>query len=73
MEAEASVIARRIRERIIIENRKPLYAHRLPKVEAVKREPARWKTLLAIGLMALSVVLTQTTLILVNAAKRLEH
>ena len=67
MSTEASVIARKLRNYIVIENQKS----RSEINSAQKSEPGIIKNILIISLMGLSVVFTQATLLLVKWTKHL--
>jgi len=68
IESEASAIARRIQNYIVIEN-----DHAADQFSRVKDEPGIFKNMLLIVIMGLAVVFTQITLFLVRTVKWLEN
>jgi hypothetical protein len=68
MQSEASVVARKVRDFIVVDNHQP---HMQEQVEE-KKEPGILRNIALITLMSLSVVSTQITLILVKWTKALD-
>jgi hypothetical protein len=65
MESEASVVARKIQNYLVIENQEEA-------AQEEAKQPGIFKNMLLISLMGLAVCFTQITLFLVKWTKRLE-
>jgi hypothetical protein len=66
MPSESSLIAKKIRDLVIIQNQKSQYVGSL-------KEPGIIKNFILVSLLGAAVFLTSLTLLLVNCVKKFEH